>query len=304
MSSRGAWLYESLPEPIAMPRPTNSSSERVIITGRWLARGVFSTATLVSANQAKPGFIRMAEALAQQPGLTPKGTVEVVDWRTYGADSVNYLLPLRDTLCSAAKTAGHNAAVSLLHRFPDRVNLAPRGTIDATDRPVVSGTVQSHASPALVELRDGVESIARSVEGIAHLGSLLPLQHAAEDFLQLALATTLATFRDTRMHTAHFQFELYKTEGPIGELINTLGIKTSQNALPSISALLAKSPLSQPPLVMFKPALREALQEAKQASPVARELWASLFREERASILKSAAKLARSIAVRDYAATN
>jgi ribosomal protein L19E len=55
---------------------------------------------------------------------------------------------------------------------------------------------------------------------------------------------------------------------------------------------------------MFKPALREALQEAKQASPVARELWASLFREERASILKSAAKLARSIAVRDYAATN
>jgi acyl-CoA reductase-like NAD-dependent aldehyde dehydrogenase len=106
------------------------------------------------------------------------------------------------------------------------------------------------------------------------------------------------------MHTAHFQFELYKTEGPIGELINTLGIKTSQNALPSISALLAKSPLSQPPLVMFKPALREALQEAKQASPVARELWASLFREERASILKSAAKLARSIAVRDYAATN
>ncbi len=164
--------------------------------------------------------------------------------------------------------------------------------------------VQSHASPALLELRDGVESVARSVEGVPQFGSLQPLHDAAEDFVRLALATTLATFRDTRMHTAHFQFELYKTEGPIGELINTLSARTAQLALPSISVALAKSPLCKPPLVILKPALREALQETKESSPAARELWVSLFRYERASLLKSAAKLARNIAVRAYAESN
>lgn len=304
MSSKGAWLYESLAEPLCMPGARDNSKERVVLTGRWLARGVFSTATLLGQNRAKPGFISMPTALEQLPGLTPKGTVEVADWRTHGTDSVHYLLPGRDTLYSAAKIAGHNAAVELLHRFPERINLAPRGVIDAADRPAVSGTVQSHASPALLELRDGVASVARGVEGISHLGSRQPLQHAAEDFVRFALSTTLATFRDIRMHTAHFQFELYKTEGPIGELINTLSIKTAQLALPSISTVLAKSPLSQPPLAILKPALREALQAAMKSSPVARELWASLFRPERSSILKSAAKLARTIAVRAYAESN
>ncbi len=297
MSARGAWLYESLPEPLVIPSSVSTAGERVVLTGRWLAHGLFSTATLNSANQAKPGLLPIPDALSLIPGLTPRGTVEAIDWRSRGAESLIYVIPLPETLRCAARAAGHNAAVSLLRRFPSRVNLTASGAVGTEDRPVVATIVEAHARPALLELRDGVRTAARSVDGLARPASVPQLRYAAEDFLRITLATALSTFRDTRLQTAHFQFEVYKTEGPIGALAKSLGVRAAELGLPTIAAYLAKSPLSKPPLALLKPALREALQAERQNSPTAGELWVSLVKEERALILRTAAKMARSIAV-------
>ncbi len=301
LKTHGAQLHELLTEPLFV---RGAAPEPLILTGRWLARGLFSTAHISPLGHIIPGFADMRETIELNPHLTPMGGAGVEDWRAGGSRSAQLLMPRRETLETAAVSAGQETAVALLSRFPNRVNLAPLGLVRAEDRPYVSALVQSNCQAALSELKLGVERLASWFP--EHYGNLKsqPLQFASEDLLRRALVTALSTFRDTRMHTAHYQFERYGDEGPIGSLVERLAARTSQMALSDISKIVIANPCSRPRLAALKPVLRESLRALKEDCPSSAELWHSLANPERQSIIKAAARRAWKLAVQKQAGMN
>lgn len=301
---RGALLHEILPqhEPIRLS-PTEVPQE-VVVTGRWLAEGVFTVAVALPQGQLLPALLDMPHALSFNPGLTPLGTVdpgEPPDWRAFLS---GYLTPMRQTLHSAIVRAGNEAAVSLLEAFPGRVDLRPKGLVSPGDRPAISEIVQWQASRLVAEISSGLRLSSRLSGGCPQE----EVQRAESSLAQWCVRgiehQALSFFRDTRLQVAQFEFEHYRAEGPIGALVEELVRRTNPLASSLIAKEMFRQPLGPRQPSLLKPALKTSLREATASSPLFKELWACLPRSERASVLRCAARLAWSLGAQRYANSN
>jgi len=303
LTRQGAKLYELFKEQTPIRISEDPRLAPAVLTGRWLARGVFTLAVPELWSITRPAFISFQRAFALNAGLTPSGTFEATPWHEQDNCASRYLVPASETLRAAMHAAGQEIAVNLLAVFPDRVNLEHGREMSPADRQTISKIVRLHCEGFLSEVTQGLQALR------SFYGGSISLAQAEEDtirasFLQGARAVALATFKETRLQVAHFLFEHYGCDGPLGALVRTVSEATASSSLSVVSSSLRESPLSAPQLSLLKPMLKAAVHSARMTNPHFAEWWSAVGKDERRELIKVAAREAWASAARQYSRTN
>lgn len=303
LTSQGAIFNERF-DSLPWVRVSKSDSiPKVVLTGRWPARGVFTAALPLDNSEILTGVCDMRSVLSLNPGLTPLGTIQTRPWGEHPDALHDYVLPLHSTLLAATRALGHETTSKLLDAFPRRVDLAPLGAIRSEDRGMIVTTTIGCTHLAALEVEQALSHIAPLLDP-SHVSISRSLEAFRGRLLEQALEQALRSFRDIRLQTALYQYETYGTEGVLSNLVETVSSTSASRGESLISKALFDSPVATPQTHLLKETLRGALREALQERREFKELWSLLSKSERRSLVRDCAARAWQEGARSYALRN